>query len=147
MRGRGGTSHHDPRAVEYDLDDEDRAWLGTAFNAGGQPRLPADRLEAMVWRLEVANAFQAAIRRRRITAAYRDASLSALLSLPITIDADTDTYAWTTTLRLSERFGLTVYDAAYLELAQRRNLSLATLDEDLRRAASQSDIACLGLAG
>ena len=56
VRGRGGTSHHDPRAVEYDLDDEDRAWLGTAFNAGGQPRLPADRLEAMVWRLEVANA-------------------------------------------------------------------------------------------
>ena len=101
----------------------------------------------MLWRLEVANAFQAAIRRRRITAAYRDASLSALLSLPITIDADTDTYAWTTTLRLSERFGLTVYDAAYLELAQRRNLSLATLDEDLQRAASQSDIACLGLAG
>ena len=101
----------------------------------------------MLWRLEVANAFQAAIRRRRITAAYRDASLSALLSLPITIDADTDTYAWTTTLRLSERFGLTVYDAAYLELAQRRNLALATLDEDLQRAASQSDIACLGLAG
>ena len=98
----------------------------------------------ILWRLEVANAFQSAIRRKRITAAYRDASLSALLSLPITIDADTDTYAWTTTLRLSERFGLTVYDAAYLELAQRRNLALATLDEDLRRAASQSDIACLG---
>lgn len=101
----------------------------------------------MLWRLEVANAFQAAIRRRRITAAYRDASLSALLLLPITIDADTDTYAWTTTLRLSERLGLTVYDAAYLELAQRRNLALATLDADLQRAASRSDVVCLGLEG
>jgi len=99
----------------------------------------------MLWRLEVANAFQSAIRRRRITAAYRDVALSALLALPITVDEDTDTYAWSTTLRLSERFGLTVYDAAYLELAQRRNLALATLDADLRRAAEQSDIVCLGL--
>lgn len=56
VRGRGGTAHHDPRAVEYDLDDEDRAWLGRAFNSGGQARLPPDRLEAMLWRLEVANA-------------------------------------------------------------------------------------------
>ena len=101
----------------------------------------------MLWRLEVANAFQSAIRRKRITAAYRDASLGTLLALPITVDEDTDTHAWSTTLRLSERFGLAVYDAAYLELAQRRNLALATLDQGLRRAAEQSDIVCLGLEG
>ena len=56
-----------------------------------------------VWRLEVANALQMAIRRKRIDAAYRDAALAALVMLPITLDADTDTYAWTTTLRLAER--------------------------------------------
>jgi len=56
VRGRGGLSHYDPRAVEYDLDDGDRAWLAASFNGGGQPRLPCDRLEAMLWRLEVANA-------------------------------------------------------------------------------------------
>ena len=98
-----------------------------------------------LWRLEVANAFQSALRRKRITAAYRDESLAELSALPIAIDADTDVYAWTTTLRLAERFGLTIYDATYLELAQRRSLPLATLDEALRRAAVALSVDCLGL--
>ena len=89
-----------------------------------------------LWRLEVANAFQSAIRRKRMTVRYRDEALIGLTQLPITIDADTNTYAWTTTLRLAERFSLTIYDASYLELAQRRSLPLATLDAELREAAA-----------
>jgi predicted nucleic acid-binding protein len=99
-----------------------------------------------LWRLEVANAFQSAIRRQRIDAPYRDASLNELTMLPITIDADTNSYAWSTTLRLAERFSLTLYDAAYLELAQRRSLPLATLDRDLRAAAPALSIALLGIS-
>ena len=98
-----------------------------------------------LWRLEVANAFQIAVRRQRIDAVYRDASLTELTLLPITIDADTNSYAWSTTLRLAERFSLTAYDAAYLELAQRRSLPLATLDRDLR-AASAVGIELFGIA-
>jgi predicted nucleic acid-binding protein len=97
-----------------------------------------------LWRLEVANAFQSALRRRRISSDYRDQSLAELAQLPITIDADTDTYAWTTTLRLAERFGLTIYDATYLELAQRHSLPLATLDKELRNAAATLDVTLLG---
>jgi predicted nucleic acid-binding protein len=99
-----------------------------------------------VWRLEVANAFQTAIRRKRIDAGFRDAALAQLALLPITIDPETDTHAWSTTLRLSERFTLTIYDAAYLELAQRRDLPLATLDEALRRAAGALGVPLLGVA-
>ena len=99
-----------------------------------------------VWRLEVANAFQTAIRRKRIDAAYRDGALTELALLPITIDADTDTFAWTTTLRLAEQFTLTVYDAAYLELAQRRSLPLATLDEPLRAAGHVLGVPLLGVS-
>jgi predicted nucleic acid-binding protein len=98
-----------------------------------------------LWRLEVANAFQSAIRRQRIDAVYRDASLAELTMLPITIDTDTNSYAWSTTLRLAERFSLTPYDAAYLELAQRRSLPLATLDRELRAAAPTLSIECLGV--
>ena len=105
----------------------------------------ADAVVPSLWRLEVANAFQSAIRRKRITALYRDESLTELDAMPITVDADTDTYAWTTTLRLAERFGLSVYDAAYLELAQRRSLPLATLDKELREAAASLDVVLLGL--
>lgn len=100
-----------------------------------------------LWRLEVANGFQAAIRRKRIDARYRDASLGELARLPIAIDADTHSRAWTTTLSLSERFRLSMYDAAYLELAERRSLPLATLDRDLRKAAPALGVALLGLAG
>ena len=99
-----------------------------------------------LWRLEVANAFQTAFRRQRITALYRDESLVELAQMPITIDGDTDTYAWTTTLRLAERFALTLYDATYLELAQRRSLPLATLDKELREAAATLGITLLGVA-
>ena len=97
-----------------------------------------------LWRLEVANALQAALRRKRISADVRDGSLATLARLPIAIDADSDTYAWTTTLRLADRFGLTVDDATYLELAQRRSLPLATLDKPLREAAAILDVALLG---
>ena len=97
-----------------------------------------------LWRLEVANAFQSALRRGRISPDYRDACLAALGELPIAIDPETDAYAWGTTLRLAERHGLTVYDATYLDLAQRRGLPLATLDEALREAAAALDVALLG---
>lgn len=99
-----------------------------------------------LWRLEVANAFQSALRRKRVAASYRDKSLVELGSMPITVDADTDAYAWTT-LRLAERFDLTVYDATYLELAQRRSLPLATLDKKLQDAASALNVALLGMDG
>ena len=97
-----------------------------------------------LWRLEVANAFQTATRRQRIDAVYRDASLAELALMPITIDSDTSTYAWSATLRMAERFSLTLYSAAYLELAQRHSLPLATLDQDLQTAAPALHIELLG---
>ncbi len=99
-----------------------------------------------LWRLEVANALQMGIRRGRIDAAYRDASLLDLSALDIRIDAEGHDFAWSTTLRLAERFGLTLYDAAYLELAQRLGLPLATRDQALRAAAGGLDVALLGEA-
>ena len=98
-----------------------------------------------VWRLEVANGFLTAIRRKRIEASFRDAAIQHLGALPIAIDPETDAQAWTVTSALAERFGLTIYDSAYLELAQRRRLPLATLDEALRAAARACGVALLGI--
>ncbi len=97
-----------------------------------------------LWRLEVANSLQTAVRRGRISADVRDRSLTDLALMKIMTDSHTEAYAWTTTLRLADIFRLTVYDAAYLELAQRRNLPLASLDRDLRDAAHGLGIALLG---
>jgi len=99
-----------------------------------------------LWRLEVANGFLAAIRRRRFDVAFRDRALASLAVMPITVDAETDFYAWSTTLRLADRFHLTSYDAAYLELAHRRQLPLATLDGALRAAAGGLGLGLLGAA-
>lgn len=97
-----------------------------------------------LWRLEVANAMQMAVRRGRIDAAYRDTSLADLGRLAIAVDSETDGQAWSATLQLSDRFGLTLYGAAYLELARRRALPLATLDHALQDAADTLGIAVLG---
>lgn len=97
-----------------------------------------------LWRLEIANGLQTALRRGRIDRAFRDRTLAELAHLPITVDPDTDNYAWTNILQLADRFQLTAYDAAYLELAQRRTLPLATLDEPLGMAAGALGITLLG---
>ena len=62
----------------------------------------------------------------------------------ISTDSETDEHAWTTSLRLAERFELTLYDAAYLELAQRRNLPLASLDRDLLAASRRAGVETIG---
>ena len=96
-----------------------------------------------LWRLEVANALQMAVRRNRIDRAYRDATIQRAGRLPIEFDPETDTYAWTRTLHLSERHNVTVYAAAYLELALRRGVPLATRDQDLAKAAVESGVTVL----
>lgn len=98
-----------------------------------------------LWRLEVANILEMGVRRARHDVAFRDATLADLALLPITLDPETDRQAWGATLRLAERHRLTSYDAAYLELAQRRRLPLATLDRDLRAAASNESVPLLGI--
>ena len=98
-----------------------------------------------LWRLEVANVLEMGVRRKRHDAKFRDATLADLAQLPIQVDTETDKNAWGATLRLAERHQLTLYDAAYLELALRRSLPLAALDEDLRRAARAEKLRLLGI--
>jgi len=97
------------------------------------------------WRLEIANSLYFSVRRSSIDRAFRDRAIQDLSRLAISVDAATGEFAWSTTVALSDRFGLTMYDACYLELAQRRELPLATLDKDLRNAAKALDIPVLGV--
>jgi predicted nucleic acid-binding protein len=97
-----------------------------------------------LWKLEVANVLEMGVRRGRNTAAFRDAALADLSLLPISVDLETDRQAWGTTAQLSQKYRLTMYDAAYLELAQRTGLPLATLDSELRIAAGLEGVFLLG---
>ena len=99
-----------------------------------------------LWPLEVLNVLAAAERRQRLTAAQRHTMAERLRELPVKLDTQTASQAWSGTLRLADRHGLTLYDASYLELADRLRLPLATLDRELRTAATTQGVALLGLA-
>jgi predicted nucleic acid-binding protein len=97
-----------------------------------------------LWPLEVLNGLLTAERRRRVDARRRQQFGGFLRALPIILDTETTDQAWTVTVRLAERHRLSAYDATYLELAQRRKLPLATLDEELAKAAKVSGMTVLG---
>jgi predicted nucleic acid-binding protein len=90
----------------------------------------------LLWPLEALNGLLVAERRRRLDATKRAKLTGLLRALPITLDEETAEKSWEDTLRLAERFTLSVYDATYLELAQRRCLPLASMDRALRNAAA-----------
>jgi predicted nucleic acid-binding protein len=97
---------------------------------------------ALLW-FEVRNALLVGERRGRLTRARAAAFLARLARLPILIDHAPDE---TVTLDLARTHKLTVYDAAYLELACRRVLPLASLDRALRAAAPALGIALVNAA-
>ena len=95
------------------------------------------------WRLEVANALRTAERRGRVAVEKSAAFLVILRALPITVDQETSERAWKEILHLSRLHHLTPHDAAYLELALRLGLPLATLDKELRQAAQTVGVTLL----
>ncbi len=97
-----------------------------------------------LWRFEVANVLWMAVKRGRIPATRPGDILTDLDSLAISIDAGATTRAWTATYALAVRHDLTVYDAAYLELALRLALPLASCDGDLIAAARRDGLRVLG---
>jgi predicted nucleic acid-binding protein len=88
------------------------------------------------WRHEVLNALLVGERRKRLTPELIQAFISDLDRLLVDIDhRATASIVFHTTQSLCRKHGLTAYDAAYLEIAMRERCALATVDEDLERAA------------
>lgn len=96
-----------------------------------------------IWPLEVGNVLLGALKRGRISRSDFRQIVGRLKELPMLIDEDSTAHALSGTIELADRFNLTTYDAAYLELARRRSLPLATLDERLRKACVSAGVAVL----
>ena len=88
-----------------------------------------------LWHLELGNVLLGAKRRGRIDQAGIEGFLSRLAVYDIAVDDQTMERAWQKTLDLALQHSLSTYDAAYLELALRRGLPLASLDRELIAAA------------
>lgn len=102
-----------------------------------------DALVPAHWWFEVRNTMLMGERRRRSTEqntrfALDRLSRMTIRHMPIPVDADV--------LVLARRHGLTFYDAVYLELAQRMGFALATLDNELAKAARAEDVRLIGAA-
>ena len=118
-------------AVAWLFDDETTAETDASLD-----RLKFDgAFVPSLWRLELGNVLAKAERRKRVSGSQIAACLGALDRLPIAVDIETEGRALREILALARAERLTTYDAAYLELAMRMGLQLATRDEALVKAA------------
>ena len=115
----------------------EEAWAVLERLQAGRAHVPA------LWLWETANVLVQAERRRRITPAAIRSFLGLLEALPISIDPPSSGTAWHDSLALARSHRLTACDAAYLELAMRRGLPLATRDKALQEAARLEGVALL----
>lgn len=93
-----------------------------------------------LWALEAANVVAKAEARGLVTEARAQAFVATLSRMAIETDNATAHHALSETLNLARRHKLSAYDAAYLELALRRGMPLATLDADLTKAARKTGV-------
>jgi predicted nucleic acid-binding protein len=121
---------------QWFLEDEAGRQYGLSVLAG----LSSKRaVVPILWFYEVGNGLLMAYRRKRITFEQIDGFLTRLKALPI----DTAQQVPTEVLELpaiAEKYSLTNHDAAYLALAMRLRLPLATMDADLRRVAAEAGV-------
>lgn len=96
----------------------------------------AEAFVPAIWPLELANALLTGERRKRSTQSQASRWMGYLDSLPITIDYALSPRTLQDILSLARAENLSAYDASYLELAIRRGLPIATLDDKLMTAAS-----------
>jgi predicted nucleic acid-binding protein len=99
--------------------------------------------EAMVpnlWHLEATNILLGAEKRGVTTVAEIEGFISQLENLPLHVDPITAAQSFSRIMTLARAYKLSSYDAAYLELAIRKGLSIATLDADLVKAAKKAGV-------
>jgi predicted nucleic acid-binding protein len=125
-------------ALAWALPDESSTYADAVLAVVEQDGLRVPSL----WAREVANGLVVAYLRKRITPADENAFLEALSQLSIDVEETASAFAVVRDgTAAAMRYGLTAYDAAYVELASRERLTLATLDKDMRKAAKQAGIA------
>jgi predicted nucleic acid-binding protein len=109
------------------------------YTAAVGRRLREDRAHVpAIWELEFGNVLRSACIRRRMSATLAQQVIAQIGALPIEVDRHQ--VRCSETLALSLRFGLSTYDAAYLELALRLQIPLATRDEAMKAAALASGV-------
>jgi predicted nucleic acid-binding protein len=93
-----------------------------------------------IWPFEIANAFLSAERRRRLGRSDADQVAELLAGLPIEVEPISLRQATASLSDIARAYGLSAYDAAYVDLALRLDLPLATLDQHVATAATRAGV-------
>jgi predicted nucleic acid-binding protein len=120
-------------AMAWCFEDETNPYSEFVLEAleGGEALVPT------LWPLEVANVLALSERKGRLTVARSTEFLALLNRLPIKVDQETTQKAFSDVIHLARAQRVTAYDAAYLELASRQGLPIATLDDKIKNAANR----------
>lgn len=110
-----------------------------AFEIARQYRA-CDYLVPSLWKWEIANTLLIGQRRKRCSQEDVTAWLAYLAGMPFQFDEYSLAAVWNDTLEFANDHQLTVYDAAYLELAHRESIPLATLDDEMKKAAKAAGV-------
>lgn len=119
------------------LNDESSAYADRVLKdlaGAGTALVPA------IWRYEMANVLWVGVRRERLSAADAEQLSQWLTALPITVDPASVEAVPVGVANVAASYDLSIYDAAYLELALRKGLPLATLDQRLASAAKKAGV-------
>jgi predicted nucleic acid-binding protein len=100
----------------------------------------SEAIVPLLWSLEVSNGLLIAERRGRLEPTEVDEAIQMLLALPIALDPGSKPGAFLTIRRLARAHRLTSYDAAYLDVAVRHALPVATRDQSLGAAAEREGV-------
>lgn len=122
------------------FEDEATPWtegLLDRLGAGEHSSVPAH------WPTEVSNGLLSAVRRKRIPVDKVEWFWDKLALLPIIVEPPLSPAQAKVVFAISSKYGLTFYDGTYLELAKRLACPLATLDDDLRRAAPSEGVSLM----
>ena len=121
-------------------DERDEAHPGSSADSVLTRLLREDASVPSLWPLEVANALLVGQRRGRLTQGEAQRFVQLLAALPIEVDPETARLSFSQILPLARELNLSTYDAAYLELALRLGVRLATRDTALLRAAETTGV-------
>ena len=127
-------------AMAFVLRDESTADTDAILDMLGQG---SSAVVPALWRWEVANVLLVAQRRGRVASTDAHRHMAQLKGLPIEVDETACEESWSAAYALGQKHSLSSYDAAYLEVAIRRGIPLASLDRELRTAAKAEKVQLL----
>jgi|SRR5277367_2761070 predicted nucleic acid-binding protein len=126
--------------VAWCFEDETTEWVTNLF----LPLSGADRIIVPAhWPVEISNTFLQALRRKRVISSQVERFWDQLARLPFAVESPLSASQAKNVLRVSEKHSLTAYDGAYLDVAMRNRIPLATLDAALANAAKKEQVTLL----